>query len=180
MSGQPSVVQVGGEDAKAVSAVGAEDSADSETSRRYRRHCCGREYFFRDEAGGPQATITPLYRQGRIRGLGGGEIHVNVIGDEEIELAVAVVVNESAAGIPALAASGDAGFFRYFGEGAVAVVVVEAVFAKVADEEIVEAVVVVVADAAALPPAGGATPAASVTSVKVPSRLFLKRREMGS
>ena len=69
-------------------------------------------------------------------------------------MAVAIVVDESAAGVPALAVAGDAGFFADIGESAVAVVVVENIFAEISHEEIVEAVVVVIADADSLAPAG--------------------------
>ncbi len=70
-------------------------------------------------------------------------------------LAVAVVVDEGAAGAPLLAGAGDAGLLGDLAEGAVALVVEEAVFAVGGDVEVVEAVVVVVADAGALAPAGG-------------------------
>ena len=71
--------------------------------------------------------------------------------------------------------------FGDVGEGAVAVVAIEGVLAVVGDEEVVVAVVVVVADAAGLAPTGAASrPEPLVTSVKVPSRLFLKRRQCGS
>ncbi len=69
-------------------------------------------------------------------------------------MAVAIVIHERAACVPAFAVSGNAGFFADVGEGAIAVVVVEDIFSEVGDEEIVETVVVVVADANALPPAG--------------------------
>ena len=90
-------------------------------------------------------------------GLGyrsGLQIEIDVIRDEKIDVPVAVVVDESAACVPALAVSSHAGFFANVGEGAVPVVVVENIFSEVGDEEIVEPVVVVVADAHALPPAG--------------------------
>src|SRR5262249_22677600 len=54
----------------------------------------------------------------------------------------------------AFAVAGDPRFFTDIGESAVAVVVIENIFAKIADEQIIEAVVVVVADADALSPAG--------------------------
>src|SRR5258707_731724 len=69
-------------------------------------------------------------------------------------MAVAIVVDESTAGVPTLAAPGDAGFFADVAERTVAVVVVENIFSKVGNEEVVEAVVIVVADADALSPAG--------------------------
>ena len=53
--------------------------------------------------GGPHATRMPLYRQlpdlGHGRGL---RVEVDVVGDEQIEMAVAVVVDERAAGVPAI------------------------------------------------------------------------------
>ena len=94
------------------------------------------------------AAIRALPRTRRRR-----RIEVDVVGDEQIEAAVAVVVEEAAAGAPALRRSRHAGLLGHVGERAVAVVVVEDVAAPVADEQIVEAVVVVVADAAALSPA---------------------------
>ena len=53
--------------------------------------------------GGPQATRMPLYwhlpDSGTRRRLG---IEVDVVGDEQIEMAVPVVVEKRAAGVPAL------------------------------------------------------------------------------
>src|SRR6266571_1835847 len=69
-------------------------------------------------------------------------------------MAVPVVVDESAARVPAFAGAGDARFLADVRERAVAVVVVQHVFAKVGYEEIVKAIVVVIADAHSLAPAG--------------------------
>ena len=80
---------------------------------------------------------------------------MNVVGDGEIEFAVAVVVDEGAACAPLLAGASDSGLLGYLFEGAVALVVEEAIFAVAGDVEVVEAVVVVVADADSLAPAGG-------------------------
>ena len=88
---------------------------------------------------------------GERRGL---DVEVDVVGDEEVEVAVAVVVEKGAAGVPAGGALGEAGFRGDVGEGAVAVVAVEDVLAVVGDEEVVPAVVVDIADAAALTPSG--------------------------
>ncbi len=82
------------------------------------------------------------------------QIHIDVVGDEQIEVAVAVVVDECAARVPARAFARHAGFLADIGESAVAVVVIENVLAEVGDEQIVPAIVVVVADANALSPAG--------------------------
>src|SRR4051794_32217271 len=83
---------------------------------------------------------------------GGGEVEVNVIGDEDIELAIAVVVDEGAAGAPLFAGSGGAGLFGDVAEGAMALVVEEVVFTVGRDVEIFVTVVVVVADAGSLTP----------------------------
>ena len=93
------------------------------------------------------------------RGLAGrgrvGEVEVHVVGDGEIEFSVAVIIDEGAAGAPFFAGSGDACLLGYLFEGAIALVVEEAVFAVAGDVEVVESVVVIVADADALAPAGG-------------------------
>ncbi len=104
---------------------------------------------------------------------------MDVVGDDEIEFAVAVVVDEGAAGAPLFAGACDSGLLGYFFEGAVALVVEEAVLAVAGDVEIVEAIVVVVADAGSLAPAVETKPAWAVTSVKVPSWLLWKRWLVG-
>ena len=82
----------------------------------------------------------------------GREIEVNIICNDEIELAVAIIVNESAARAPRFSRSAHACFVRHIGEDAV-IVVVEMVLAVVSDVEIFPAIVIVVADADALSPA---------------------------
>src|SRR4029077_19528559 len=108
----------------------------------------------------------------RLRNWRGREIEINVIGYEQIELTVAVIVYESAAGIPPLARSRHPGLFAYVSKRAVAIVVVENVLAEISDEQVVETVVVVIADADALAPArmdqsglGGHVGEAAVTIV---------------
>ena len=88
---------------------------------------------------------------GQRRGL---YIEVDVVADEEIEVAVFVVVEKRAARVPAQAILQQASLLCHFGKSAVAVVAEERVLAVVADEQIVPAVVVVVAHAAGLAPAG--------------------------
>ena len=82
----------------------------------------------------------------------GLNVEVDVVSDEEIEIAVTVVVEEGAAGVPAGFRLEEASFGSDVGEGTVAVVAVEDVLTVVTDEEIVPTVVVVVADTAALSP----------------------------
>ena len=83
-------------------------------------------------------------------------IEFDVIADEEIQVAVAVVVEKRAAGSPADLFVVDTSLARHVGEGSVAVVVKENVVSPEAAEQIVPAIVVVVADANAGLPAGAA------------------------
>ncbi len=84
----------------------------------------------------------------------GGRIKVDVVGHDQIELAVAIIVDEGAARAPGFAAARDMRFFADVGERAIAIVVVENVFAVVRNIQIFEAVVVVIAHAHALTPTG--------------------------
>jgi hypothetical protein len=63
-----------------------------------------------------------------------GGVEIDVVGDEDIEQAVAVVVDEGAAGAPAIAGDGKAGARGDVLEFAVAEVAVEGVMAVVSDE----------------------------------------------
>ena len=78
---------------------------------------------------------------------------MHIIGDCDVEFAVAVIVDEGATRTPFLAGAGGSGLRRDLFKGSVALVVIKAVMAVSGDIEIVVAVVVVVADANALPPA---------------------------
>ena len=78
-------------------------------------------------------------------------VKVHIIRDEEIEMAIEVVVQKAAARTPATATPRDAGFFGHVRKGSIAVVMIQNVATPVADEQIVVAVVVVVADGRAHP-----------------------------
>ncbi len=110
------------------------------------------------------------------RGLAGRwrvrEVEVNVVGNGEIQLAVAVVVDEGTAGAPLLACSSDASLLGYLLECSIALVVEEAVFAVAGDVDVVESVVVIVSNAGPWPHPVETRPAFTVTSVKVPSWLL--------
>src|SRR5579863_9929612 len=68
----------------------------------------------------------------------------HVAGDEEVEMAVVIVIEEARRTAPA---SGfDARFGGYVGEGAVAIIVVEDIFSVVRDVEVGEAIVIVISD----------------------------------
>ena len=84
---------------------------------------------------------------------------MDVIGDDEIEFPIAVVVDEGATGAPLFASACDSGLLGDLFEGAVALIVKETVFTIVGDVEVVEAIVVVIADAGSLAPAGETKPA---------------------
>ena len=75
------------------------------------------------------------------------EHRIQVIRDEQVQFAVAIVVDQGAAGAPAGSLPAQTGLLRDVGEGAVAVVAVQDVLSPVGDEQIVKAVVIVVADA---------------------------------
>ena len=81
-------------------------------------------------------------------------IELDVVADEKIEMAVAIVVDPGTARAPARFFAIQAGFFRHVGETAVAIVVKQNIVAPEAAEKIVPAVVVVIADANAGLPAG--------------------------
>src|ERR1700733_14035459 len=57
-----------------------------------------------------------------------GEVEVYIVGDGEIEFAVAIIVNEGAARSPLFAGTGNACLLRYLLEGSVALVVEGAIF----------------------------------------------------
>ena len=72
------------------------------------------------------------------------DIEVHVTGDEEIEEAVTVEISPGWSGGPA--AESYAGFFGNVGEGAVVIIVVEAILAEVSDVDVGPTVVVVIGD----------------------------------
>ena len=108
-----------------------------------------------------------------------GEVAVGAVvheaADEEIEPAVVVEIEPDGAGGPVAFEDlgAEAGLFADIGEGAVAVVVIENRAAVGGDEDVGEAVVVVVARRHAHAEGAAGHAGLSVTSVKVPSRLFL-------
>src|SRR5690348_6687878 len=107
------------------------------------------------KAGRPAGDHHALIKTWTRFGNGGrSQIKIDIVGDEEIKFAVAIVVDESTAGIPPLAVAAHAHFVSHIGEGAIAIVVIKNILAEIADEEIFEAVVIVVADANTLSPAG--------------------------
>src|SRR5580704_2005779 len=84
-------------------------------------------------------------------------IEIDVVGDEQIQVAVLVVVDKRAAGIPAALAVArirrNPGLLGGIGEGSVAIVVPQGAITPVGDVQVVETIIIVVARANALAPA---------------------------
>jgi hypothetical protein len=102
----------------------------------------------------PAHDLDPLEETGKRRPSLGDRVRVgDVVGDEQVEAAVAVVVEEGTAGAPARPCARDPGARGDVGEPAAPVVVEELVEPVVGDVDVGAAVVVEVADAGTLPPA---------------------------
>ena len=95
----------------------------------------------------PQASRAAA-RLGRVL-----RIEINVVRNEEVEAAVAVVIEKSAARGPARVLVPQASLARHVSEGTVAVVVQQNVVAPEGNEQVHEPIVVVIASADSLPPA---------------------------
>src|SRR5262249_18373826 len=106
-------------------------------------------------AGHNQALVEagPGFRQRS--GLG---VEVNVIGDEQVQAPVFVVIEKSAAGVPAPFAgagiSSDSGRLRDIGERAVTIVAPQRAIAPIGNKQIIPSVIVVISRADALAPTG--------------------------
>jgi uncharacterized protein YjbJ (UPF0337 family) len=70
------------------------------------------------------------------------EVKANVVGDEEVQMAVAVVVEESTSSAPARFGLPQSGLPGYIGKSAIAVVTIKTVLTKVGAENIVVTIVV--------------------------------------
>src|SRR5581483_7153817 len=81
-------------------------------------------------------------------------IEVYVIGDKQIELSVAVIIQKTASCAPPVFRSRYAGLFGNICEGSIPIIVIKNVSAEIRHEQIVKTIVVVVSDAARLSPAG--------------------------
>src|SRR6185369_13053676 len=75
------------------------------------------------------------------------QIKLKIVGDEQIKVPVAVLVEEGASRAPAPGRVGQSGGAGHIREGAVAVVAVEDVLSPAGDEEVLEAIIVIVTDA---------------------------------
>src|ERR1039458_6509830 len=80
---------------------------------------------------------------GRRHGL---EVKLQVVGDEQVQVAVAVVIHEGAAGSPSHSWREQTRFLGDIGEGAIPIIAVENVLTPVSDEDVVETIVIVIRD----------------------------------
>src|SRR5215467_10536836 len=81
------------------------------------------------------------------------QIESNVVGDEQIKVAIAIVVDERTARTPARRPFfPKTGLPGDIGKGTVAIIAVKAVLAEVGHEDVIESVVVIVGDAYATRP----------------------------
>ncbi len=80
------------------------------------------------------------------------EIEDQVVRDEQIQMAVAVVIDPGAAGSKMSAGAKQARFFGDVGEGSVAVIVKKNILAPAGDKYVVETVVVIIANGNAAGP----------------------------
>src|SRR5262249_34856799 len=97
------------------------------------------------------AEHTVLVRAGLRCAVG---IEIDVIGAEQIEPAIAIVIDPRAARAPVSSIAANASPGGHVRKSAIAIVVVENVLAPVGDEQVLESVIVVVADANTHGPTG--------------------------
>src|SRR6185503_7221856 len=76
-----------------------------------------------------------------------GDIEFQIISYEQVEFAIAVIIDEGAAGAPALSISKHSRLLRHITETTIAIISVENVLAPIRNEQIFIAVVVVISNA---------------------------------
>src|SRR5437870_11599646 len=84
---------------------------------------------------------TFIKTRSRLRNRSSGQVEIDVVGDEEIEFAVALVVDKCTGGVRALAVTAHARFLGQIGEHAIASVVIQIILAELAYDDVFEAVV---------------------------------------
>src|SRR5216684_1594874 len=148
------VVEVGGEHSQTVGAVGTENSRSFGNVAERSVSVIVVENVLSSLQSGRAARHHHALIEARTR-LGNGrsrQVEINVVGDEKIEAAVAIVIDKRATCVPARAFARHARLLADVGESSISVVVVENVLAVVGYEKIVPSVVVIVPDANALTP----------------------------
>ena len=84
-----------------------------------------------------------------------GKVEMNIVCHYDVEFTVAVIVDEGAARAPFRSGACNSGLPGHLNEGAIALIVEEAVGAIRGDVDIIEAIIVVVSDARSLAPSCG-------------------------
>src|SRR5215471_9898824 len=80
------------------------------------------------------------------------QIQINVVGNEQVQMTITIVVHEGASSIPAGAFPAYTGFIGNVSKSSVAVIVIKSVLAVVGNEKVFVTVIIVVADADSLSP----------------------------
>jgi hypothetical protein len=83
------------------------------------------------------------------------EIELEIVRDEQVEMAIAIVIEEGAAGTPSGFGVDETRFASDIFKGTVSQIAVELVLPEVSAEEVVVAVVVIVTDADSIGPSNG-------------------------
>jgi hypothetical protein len=76
----------------------------------------------------------------------GLEVEDQVVGDDQVEFPIAVIIDAGATRFPSALRLNESGPARYVRESSIAVVTIQDVLTPVSDEQVVKAVIVVVAD----------------------------------
>src|ERR1039458_4711009 len=80
------------------------------------------------------------------------EVELQVVGDEQVQVAIAVVIHEGAAGSPSYSRREQTRLFGDIGERAVSIIAVENVLAPGSGKDVVNAIVIIVCDGDAVRP----------------------------
>ena len=154
------VVEIGDDDAQAVSARGVEDACWFGNVGKRSVAIIVEEYILAalQPRWSTRHQQTFVFTRTGFRQRRGLRIEVDVVRDEQVEMAVLVIVDERAPGVvalqPALCSRGDAGLRCDIYEFAVAQILPQRTIAPVCNEQIVPAVVIEITDAAAGAPSG--------------------------
>src|SRR5690606_6672528 len=151
------VVEVRGDDAESVAVAAAVDPAGARNVGEAAVAFVVKQEVLRERQS-PWSTddrralpLTEAARAGQGSRLA---IEREIVGDHQVESAVAVVVNECAADIPSDVVGPKPGSDSGIAKRSVAVVAIQDAVAVVGDEQVAGSVAVVVADAGALAPSG--------------------------
>src|SRR4051812_34744273 len=108
-----------------------------------------------ETAGAAQRRLAVQLAIGIAAGSGiQSRVKLYIVRNEQVQKSIAVVINETAPGIPSGVRTKQASLERYIAKAALSEISVERILAPVSDEQIVESIVIEISHAAALTPAG--------------------------